>query len=368
MQTVHFDLSTKSDIPFLHVKQGDVGRRFRAVVTDGGAAYTIPAGAQFSVWFSGPGGEGNYSAIGDRSAFTVEGNTVTVELIAQMLVNSGTGAMCLVLSADDGTQLGLWNVVYAVEHIPGMGSKAAEGYYTALSELARQAIDAAATFETDASLSMPGKSADASVVGEKLAGKAPAGFGLGEVNGKWCEDPNTAVTIGFYRLGGTATVNVPDKWGYGTMIVERRSGCIYQTVKNADGFTQLQMIVRCSEDSGATWSEWEYVNPPMYVGVEYRTTERHNGKAVYAKAIDFGALPNNSEKQVEFCAEGATAVCDLKLHLSDGYMLSSGYGIDKAAQVSYGLNLGNTRTKVRVYAEGNYSNLTAYATIKYTKD
>ena len=34
-----------------------------------------------------------------------------------------------------------------------------------------------------------------------------------------------------------------------------------------------------------TWSEWEWDNPPMQPGVEYRTTERRDGKAVYAKSI-----------------------------------------------------------------------------------
>ena len=30
-----------------------------------------------------------------------------------------------------------------------------------------------------------------------------------------------------------------------------------------------------------TWGEWEYINPPMVYGVEYRTTERNNGLPVY---------------------------------------------------------------------------------------
>ena len=41
-------------------------------------------------------------------------------------------------------------------------------------------------------------------------------------------------------------------------------------------------------------SEVEWANPPMVAGVEYRTTKRHNGKPVYTKLIDFGALSNGS--------------------------------------------------------------------------
>ena len=128
---------------------------------------------------------------------------------------------------------------------------------------------------------------------------APAGYGLGKEMGRWCDDANTATEIGFYALSGAGTLNAPDSYIYGTMIVERRGGCIYQTIKNKDGFPQLQMIVRCSEDYGATWSEWEYVNPPMVPGVEYRTTERWNGEPVYTMAINFGALPNNGSRTVE---------------------------------------------------------------------
>lgn len=46
------------------------------------------------------------------------------------------------------------------------------------------------------------------------------------------------------------------------------------------------------------WAPWEYVNPPMILGVEYRTTERHLGKPVYVQRISFnGALPANGYEQ-----------------------------------------------------------------------
>lgn len=44
--------------------------------------------------------------------------------------------------------------------------------------------------------------------------------------------------------------------------------------------------------------EKEYLNPPMELGVEYRTAERWLGKVVYAKLIDFGALPASATKNV----------------------------------------------------------------------
>jgi hypothetical protein len=41
------------------------------------------------------------------------------------------------------------------------------------------------------------------------------------------------------------------------------------------------------------WMGWEWFNPPMSVGVEYRTTERWNDKPVYTKLVDCGAVTND---------------------------------------------------------------------------
>lgn len=49
-----------------------------------------------------------------------------------------------------------------------------------------------------------------------------------------------------------------------------------------------------------SWGEWEYLNPPMTPGVEYRTTERVNGKPVFVITKDIGALGNNSSVNILF--------------------------------------------------------------------
>lgn len=46
------------------------------------------------------------------------------------------------------------------------------------------------------------------------------------------------------------------------------------------------------------WQPWEWANPPMDLGVEYRTTERLMGKVVYTKLIYIGTGPNNTHKNV----------------------------------------------------------------------
>ena len=61
-------------------------------------------------------------------------------------------------------------------------------------------------------------------------------------------------------------------------------GMIRQDAWNALG--QPDHFVRYAVDG--VWTPWEYVNPPMQLGVEYRTVEQYNSKPVYAKAISFG--------------------------------------------------------------------------------
>ena len=42
----------------------------------------------------------------------------------------------------------------------------------------------------------------------------------------------------------------------------------------------------------------EWINPPGITGVEYRTTERWQGKPVYQKLVNFGYAPNSSSSSV----------------------------------------------------------------------
>lgn len=169
MQTIYLDISNKGVIPTVYAKRGDVGRKFEVVLTDSGLPYSPAGGSAFSVWYSGASGEGNYTDIGDKSAFSVNGNKVTVEMIAQMLSNDGDGVLSLVLNDPNGNQISTWNIPYVCESVPGANSEEAKSYYTAFSK----AVEGLPY--PDASLSVPGKAADAAAVGTALAGKASAG-------------------------------------------------------------------------------------------------------------------------------------------------------------------------------------------------
>ena len=53
-----------------------------------------------------------------------------------------------------------------------------------------------------------------------------------------------------------------------------------------------------NSDGGATPAEYEYENPPMKVGVEYRTTERFKDKPVYRKIVAYN-LPASTNADFE---------------------------------------------------------------------
>lgn len=143
MQELKLDLSIKKGIDLVYAKQRDVGSKICINLTDNEAEYVVPDDVTWSVWYSGAGVEGNYDKIDGRDAVVVNGSTATVELIYLMLDNPGPGEMCLVMNSADGTQLGLWNIPYFVEAIPGADSKAATAYYQAFLQAQAKAEAAA---------------------------------------------------------------------------------------------------------------------------------------------------------------------------------------------------------------------------------
>lgn len=306
MQTINLDISCCGDAPqpMLQAKQGDVGRKFQAVITDNGQPYAIPAGTGVSLWYSGTSGEGNYTHIGGESATAISGNTVTVELIAQMLTSPGGGTLCLVLSAKTGEQLGLWNIHYWVEAVPGVDSTAAQAYYTAFSKVISDALP----------------------VAEKLSFPVPIANG-----GTGATTSEEAVK----NLGISQPIESKD-----------HPGCYYRIV---DGVT-------------------EWLNPPMQWGVEYRTAERHSGKPVYVKWFDIGSLPNNTYKQFSPGLGNTTVVSVHGFYHIADYMYgipkisNGGY-----VEIWYYIRSQGSNPYIQVWTKYDFSSATATFLLKYIK-
>jgi hypothetical protein len=63
------------------------------------------------------------------------------------------------------------------------------------------------------------------------------------------------------------------------------------------------------------WGEWEWVNPPMVAGVEYRTTERYKGVAVYKKVDNDGNILWRGENETSWhllASSGAVAAATIE--------------------------------------------------------
>ena len=117
----------------------------------------------------------------------------------------------------------------------------------------------------------------------------------------------------------------------------------------------------------------EYLNPPMGLGIEYRTTERYLGKPVYVKTINMGNLPGNAVKQASFQSNNVvdkivsvTGQCtsDSGVNLSLPYHAGSGPNWNTVILV--GATGAGTAQIVTFYEDfAGYTD--AYVTVKYTK-
>ena len=126
-------------------------------------------------------------------------------------------------------------------------------------------------------------------------GAAPAGYGLGvhpySANGgvadiTTLEQLDNATECGWYSVYFRGEVlNNVKVWSAILRVSSYVSDRVVQEMFIPDRKTWL---TRSCYDSA--FDEWACDNPPMQLGVEYRTTERWNGKPVYARAFDFGAV------------------------------------------------------------------------------
>lgn len=182
---------------------------------------------------------------------------------------------------------------------------------------------------------------------------APGGFGLGTAAAT-ATDLNQTVLSGWYSCAGSS--NGPSSNFYGWLLVSSRTGAggmIRQDAWNA--LAQPDHFARYAVDG--VWTPWEYVNPPMQLGVEYRTTERYDSKPVYAKAVNFGALPANSSKSV------AHGISDM----ARCFEVVGSYGVQNLVGEAAVTTIGANTENIMIATDRNLSAETAIVLMKYTK-
>ena len=117
-------------------------------------------------------------------------------------------------------------------------------------------------------------------------GAAPAGYGLGEELPTFqVNDLNSATRTGTYRYG-VGSANAPTNSGEWVRVESYSSTFKHQTAFVS--YTGGHVAERWMRNG--VWEPWEWRNPPLSFGVEYRTTERYNGKPVYIKCVNYGYI------------------------------------------------------------------------------
>ena len=143
-----------------------------------------------------------------------------------------------------------------------------------------------------------------------LQNKAPAGYGLGTTP-KNITDWNDANVCGWYNCESGAA-NSPDSnfgW-FGLTYTTGNPEIFVQNVFTLANTKQYYHRRRLYYPGTGNGTPWEWVDPPMLLGVEYRTTERYLGKPVYVKLVNFGALPNATTKDVDTGISSAYSIID----------------------------------------------------------
>lgn len=207
---------------------------------------------------------------------------------------------------------------------------------------------------------------------------APGGFGYGEnqIFTKWDDNDGSQFEAFVDQMidGTSKVVRLTGVADYPANVVSGNTGFADIRISSDGGVLVLfhgpVNIVEGSIDGvyhaskkrllNGAWLPWEYDNPPLALGVEYRTTERYLGKPVYCKLVNFGALPNATQKVVKHNIPNVSSVISVYGSAQDQAIVVGAFGM----QVT-GINADNTN--VAIWTSADLSNYSAYVAMKYTK-
>ena len=257
VKTIQLDLAKWESYPRVEAVQGDCyTREVELLLLENGIPWEIPAGSAAFLRFRKPDGTGGlYDTLPDGSnAWKAQGNTVTFVLAPQMLAVPGVVQTQLEIIRGR-ERVASFTFLVEVAADPSLGTVKSEDYVN-WNEWAQE------------------------VVAEALAGKAPAGFGLGTT----CKglDVHEITANGWY----VTNLNTPtgSYWMCHSFVTNGGADAVVEAW-DLGGNTKA----RKNKRSGV-WGQWEWFNPPMSAGVEYPTIERYGGKTVYCKVVALGAL------------------------------------------------------------------------------
>ena len=189
-------------------------------------------------------------------------------------------------------------------------------------------------------------------VNDSPSAYAPAGYGLGGV-AKLTTNLDTTTEGGwyYYSLNSLTSTSFPTGFGNGVMEVINRAGSqIIQKLTDIQGWMVQRVYV-----SGA-WGEWEWVNPPLTAGVEYRTVEKVGGRPVYKYLFNYGYYTKGTEATV--IPHGLSIYQPISIEITNNLteVLSTSAGMKE---------LSFNRTNVNLLCDWSMGNV--HFIMKYTK-
>ena len=194
----------------------------------------------------------------------------------------------------------------------------------------------------------------------QLASKAPAGYGLGdELPTFQVNDLNSATKTGTYRYA-PGSANAPTNSGEWMRTESYSSTFKHQTafVSYVGGNVAERWMMK------GVWGEWEWRNPPMTSGVEYRTTERWNGNPVYTALISYGKGPSSGTCNIPVSSVTGTNVVFVEANCKG--VNGNGWGKFYNQYLSFGEN-GTGSAVFSLSNAGDLSDQNIYLTVKYYK-
>lgn len=223
-----------------------------------------------------------------------------------------------------------------------------------------------------------GTGADNAEEARENLGAAPAGYGLG-ANGATDATAYTEVgkvladaldTTGIYWFADNEYANRIGNSDRGILVHYQHS--LYNTVAADQIFYPAYNcnsghLERKKLSGTDYWQPWDWVDPPMSVDVEYRTTERWYGRPVFTQLVDCMFGPNKAitETQIKV-PEGSyferAVFCSV--HGANSSIVLPVMGNDVTLDFSCAGVIGD---RVRISSNVDASSVHYYATVKYIK-
>ena len=187
-------------------------------------------------------------------------------------------------------------------------------------------------------------------------------------------DANDGTRNGFYAMT-TGAANVP--FDYGVLLVHNigNPNYVHQELTHySEGIKACRAGAWDDSISAIKWNPWEWVNPPMVIGVEYRTTERFNSRTVYQQVFSLGELSTAGKTEYYVFGEDATAgqhfIISANFYASNSRYGDGGWGITLPSfNVDSSVAMAACYNGLRVdwYNVKSFSGYYGFAILKYVK-